>query len=709
MTDKALLKPGHNCWQTVHADRVALLIDGENYFGAFHQALQKARHSVYILAWDIDSRMRLIRKQDKPSDWPEELGLFISEVLKRNPDLNIYILNWDWAMVYTMEREWLPMYKPAWKSQSRLHFKLDGVCPLGASQHQKVVVIDDEIAFSGGFDLGKHRWDSSSHLAEDERRIDPDNQPYPPFHDVQMLVSGQAAKALADLARERWFRATGDKLPLPPQKNETAWPQDVDVWFEDIELGIARTLPQYEQYQEVREVEQLYIDSIRAADKLIYIENQYFTSWKVAELLAESLQQPEGPDIVLILPLMTGGWLEQVTMDVLRYRVACRLLEADKHHRLRVCYPHHQALADDSHISLHAKIMLVDDTLLRVGSANLSNRSMGFDSECDMAIEAKTAEQRRRVSAFRERLLSEHLDMAEPDLRQALSQAGSLIKLIDSRQAQPRTLRKLDCQVPELADQMLPSSAMVDPERPLDPEQMTRLFLPIEQPKSAFRQWSKILSVLLVVLAMTAIWRWTPLSDYLNPETLSQTAEAIKAHPLTPLLVLSVFSIAGLLAFPVTLLIVTTALTFGPLWGSIYSISGSLLSALLGYAVGHYLGRRSVQKLAGSSLNRLSRRLAHHGMLAVITVRIIPVAPFAVINLVAGASHIKARDYLLGTFLGMLPGILGITVFADSLIRTVQEPNSEQIILFAIIAALIVSVMLGLKKLLNRKQAEEES
>ncbi|WP_438970392.1 VTT domain-containing protein [Methylophaga sp.] len=707
MSNTTILQPGVNCWQKVKSDKVALLIDGENYFGAFHSAIQKARQSVYILSWDIDSRMRLIRKEDKPSDLPEELGAFISEVLKQNSELNVYILNWDWAMVYTLEREWLPMYKPTLKSQPRLHFKLDGECPLGASQHQKVVVIDDEIAFSGGFDLGKHRWDTSSHNPDDDRRIDPDKQPYPPFHDVQMLVSGKTAKVLAELARERWFRATGEQLTPADKKNDSAWPEQVDAWFENVDVGIARTFPEYENHPEVREVEQLFTDSIRAADKLIYIENQYFTSWKVADLLAESLQQRTGPDIVLVLPLMTGGWLEQMTMDVLRHRVACRLQEADDHNRLRICYPHNEAFGS-SYISVHAKIMVIDDTFLRVGSANLSNRSMGLDSECDLAIEATNDGERDRVSRFRERLLSEHFDLSEEALRKNLSQEGSLIKMIDARQEGKRTLKPLDCGVPEMAEQMLPRSAIVDPERPLQPEQMTQMFIPIEQPGSARKQWWKIVVVLLAVIALTVVWRFTPLSEWLNPETLKNAAESIKAHPLTPLLVLVAFSLAGLLAFPVTLLIVTTALTFGPVWGTFYSVIGALLSALMAYGVGHHLGRKTVQKLAGSSINRLSRRLAHHGILAIITVRIIPVAPFVVINLVAGASHIKARDFVLGTLLGMLPGILGLTVFADSLLKTVQEPKPGQIAVFVIIIAVIIAVMLVLKRVLNQKQEEEE-
>lgn len=703
MTKTPILKEGNNCWQKKHADQVALLIDGENYFGALHAVIQRAKHTVYILSWDIDSRMQLVRNSDQVEDLPVELGAFVSEMLNRNPALHVYILNWDWAMVYTMEREWLPMYKPAWKSQDRLHFKLDGECPMGASQHQKVVVIDDEIAFSGGFDIGKSRWDSSEHKAKESRRIDPDGHHYPPFHDVQMMVQGEAASALGDLARERWLKATGEQLNKPPQKTESAWPEYIKPWFKDIEVGISRTMPQYKEQQEIREVEQLYIDSLKAAENLIYMENQYFTSWKIADLLAERLQERDGPDIVLVLPLMTGGWLEQATMDVLRFRVACKLKDADKHNRLRLCYPHRDELGD-SYISVHAKITVIDDCLMRVGSANLSNRSMGLDSECDLVIEADTDEHKATVSRFRERLLTEHFGMSADELRQNLSQEGSLIRLIDACKENSHTLRELDCKVSDYANQMLPTSAIVDPERPIETEKLTKMFIPIDEPKSAKKQWWKIVAVLVVVLALTAIWRWTPLSEWLNPETLQHAAEGIKAHPLTPLIVIGIFAIAGLIAFPVTLLIITTALTFGPLWGSVYSIVGSLVSGLMGYAVGHYMGRNTIQKLAGSSINKLSRRLAKHGVLAIITVRIIPVAPFTVINLVAGGSHINTRDFTIGTVIGMLPGILGITVFADSLMRTVQNPDPEQIAIFVGVVIVIVGIMVGLKQLINRKE-----
>ncbi|HCD06028.1 MAG TPA: hypothetical protein DEQ60_11970, partial [Methylophaga sp.] len=332
-----------------------------------------------ILAWDIDSRLRLVRGE-KQTDAPAELGDLINAVLEQKPELNFYILNWDWAMLYTLEREWLPLFRPGWKKQDRLHYQLDGECPFGGSQHQKIVVIDDKIAFCGGIDPGKHRWDSSDHAPEDKRRIDPDNVAYPPFHDMQMLVDGEAAKSLAELARERWLKATGQQLTQPPHYVEDIWPHYIRPDFQQVNIAISRTQPEFEGQPEITEVETLYLDAIAAAEKLIYIENQYFTSWKVAEVLAQRLAESDGPEVVIVCPKMTGGWLEQHTMDVLRSRVSRKLCDADKHDRLRICYPHHEALGE-MYISLHSKMMIVDDCFLRIGSANLSNRSMGLDSE----------------------------------------------------------------------------------------------------------------------------------------------------------------------------------------------------------------------------------------------------------------------------------------------------------------------------------------
>jgi len=197
----------------------------------------------------------------------------------------------------------------------------------GSITSLEIVVIDDRIAFVGGIDLSRWRWDSNAHKADDPRRIDPDGKPYPPFHDLMMLVEGDAARRLGDLARKRWRCAHGWRIN--PVKNQQAdpWPDLVKPGIKQQSIAIARTEPAFKGQQAVNEIRQLYLDAITAASHSIYTENQYFTASCLANALCESLSNEEGPQVVLVLPLKTGGWLEQVTMDVLRARLLKRLAE----------------------------------------------------------------------------------------------------------------------------------------------------------------------------------------------------------------------------------------------------------------------------------------------------------------------------------------------------------------------------------------------
>ncbi len=148
-------------------------------------------------------------------------------------------------MIYAMEREFFPRYKLKWLPHKRIHFCLDGEHPIGASQHQKVVVIDDTVAFSGGFDVSKWRWDTSEHLPDDKLRVDPEGKPYPPFHDVQMVVDGEAASALGELVRAALgssLRRTAVEVDQD-QMIMIPWPISVTPDFKDISVAISRTLP----------------------------------------------------------------------------------------------------------------------------------------------------------------------------------------------------------------------------------------------------------------------------------------------------------------------------------------------------------------------------------------------------------------------------------------------------------------------------------
>ena len=129
-----------------------------------------------------------------------------------------------------------------WQDHPRIRLRLDTHHPLYAAHHQKIVCIDDALAFSGGIDLTVMRWDSTEHRADDPLRRDPDGEPYGPVHDMQMAVQGDAAKALVDVVRERWRRA----CLAPPRRVDADGPAlaaGPAPDFNGARIGIARTFP----------------------------------------------------------------------------------------------------------------------------------------------------------------------------------------------------------------------------------------------------------------------------------------------------------------------------------------------------------------------------------------------------------------------------------------------------------------------------------
>ena len=694
-----ILREGTNCWRIVRAERASFIVDGEAYFASVREAIGNARHCVFILGWDIHSQVRLVRDGEAEDALPTALGPLVDAVASRRPGLDVYILDWDFAMIYAMEREFFPRYKLRWKSHDRVHFCLDGEHPVGASQHQKIVVVDDQVAFCGGFDLSKWRWDTPGHLADDQRRVDPDGKTYPPFHDVQMIVDGEAASALGELARERWLAAGGPEPATRRRLSEDhhPWPTSIDADLRQIDVGISRTFPRYGGRDEVREVERLYLDSIEAARRFIYVENQYLSSQAIGQALAKRLQEPEGPELIIIMPEQTGGWLEQHTMDVLRARLLRNLRDADRHARFRVYYVR---LAKDPNVTLmvHAKVMIIDDRFVRIASSNLSNRSMGLDSECDLSIESNESRDcSELIARFRRRLLAEHLGRSLDDLVAAESSTRSLIEAVESLRDGERTLMPLKPDLSAELDQWVPDGALLDPERPVEPEELLDRFVGPGQQKSLGKGLIKLSLLLLAALALAAAWRWTPLADWLDVDRAAAIGTWMDAQPFTPALVLGTYLLAGSLGVPITLLIIVTAMVFGPWVGMAYALAGSELSALASFGVGHLLGRDAVRKIAGSRLNRISRKLSRRGVVTIITLRIVPVAPFAVINLIAGASEIRLRDFAIGSLIGIVPGVLAAAFLTDRVVASLREPSGTSIVTALVALALVAAALFGLR------------
>jgi phospholipase D1/2 len=466
-----LLQPGRNCWRLARADRAALVVDAADYYRHAKRAMLKARQQIILVGWDFDSRIFLDREDgedESTESVPNELGRFIQWLADHRPELCIHILKWDMGALKLLGRGTTLLRLARWMWHERITFKLDGAHPMGGSHHQKILVIDDALAFCGGIDMTADRWDTRAHAPDHPGRRRPTTRRrYKPWHDATMAVDGEAARGLGELARERWATAGGTPLPVP-RAGEPVWPAELRPQFEGVALGIARTRGECEEATEIRENERLYLDLIRSARRFVYAENQYFASRVIAEAIAERLQEPDGPEFVLVNPMTADGWLEEEVMGAARAELMKALAKADRLGRFRIYTPVNEAGED---IYVHAKIMIVDDQVLRVGSANMNNRSMGLDSECDLAIDAALPGNEgaaERIEAIRCDLMAEHLGVAPESVRQTHAEVGSLVATVERLHGPGRTLRLFAPPKPNALEKKIAQSESLDPERPED-------------------------------------------------------------------------------------------------------------------------------------------------------------------------------------------------------------------------------------------------
>ena len=303
----------------------------------------------------------------------------------------------------------------------------------------------------------------SSICDRDTRRASPDGELFGPWHDTTMLMSGAVAGALGVLARERWKTATKAELDeIEPCGDE--WPDGLEADFENVDVAIARTRAPYEDAPEIREIEALYLDMIAAAKRFIYFENQYFTSGKIAAAIAERMKEENPPEIVLVMPRTADGWLEQKAMDAARVKLVAAIGETDRDDRFRVYVP---VTGERKDIYVHAKVAVVDDRLLRVGSSNLNNRSQGLDSECDVVIDSglrANAHTPPVITRLRHRLIAEHLDVAPERFAIEEQARGSMIAAIEALRGEGKSLDLLDLEGMGAAEDFIASNEILDPQ-----------------------------------------------------------------------------------------------------------------------------------------------------------------------------------------------------------------------------------------------------
>jgi uncharacterized membrane protein YdjX (TVP38/TMEM64 family) len=368
--------------------------------------------------------------------------------------------------------------------------------------------------------------------------------------------------------------------------------------------------------------------------------------------------------------------------------------------RVRFLYP--WVGSGPTAVMVHAKLMIVDDLLLRVGSSNLNNRSMGVDTECDLIVLASTDKHRDGIRSVLHRLLGEHLGAGAEEIADKLRETGSIIEVTKSQRSDARGLAPMqrDTQYEALAETL---NLVADPEEPLRPaEFLGDMFGADRSNRFAFSRVLRLAAVAASLLALLLVWRYTPLAELADPEALASALTGVRDEWWIYPAILAAYVLGGMVLFPVTVLIAVTGMLLGPWSGWLCAIAGSMASAWVGYAAGLWLGGSSIRQLR--SFSAVSRALKNRGIVAVAALRMVPVAPFTVVNMAMGASGIGSRTYLVGTLLGLLPATFILTMIGDRLRAAWHDPAPGNVVLFVLVTVVWLGLAIVLQHLVSRLQ-----
>ena len=392
--ERAIDPPGAATWASGEppprpGNKIDVLVDGGNAFPTFLDAMRSAQSHVYISGWMMSRSFKVIR-----GDEPVSLRDFLSELAEK---VDVYLLLWGGAP--------LPPYMRPSRRQVRskardlvhgtkIKLGLDSKERPMHCHHEKIIVVDDSVAFVGGIDwtvFGGDRYDTSNHPPRGELG----------WHDVGTRLEGPIVGDVIDHFRMRWQETTGERLPDPPEQPNAG----------TTEIQLVRTIPE-KIYDSVPKgdfrILEAYMRGLRSARHFIYIENQFLWSPRIVDLLAEKLANPPSDDFRLICLLPSHPTTGE---DDTRGQLA-QLVEADKGERFIACGVWARGAGTHSDpIYIHAKVCIVDDRWMTIGSANLNNHSLFNDSETNIVTSDADLIERTRL-----RLWSEHLEMDETDI-----------------------------------------------------------------------------------------------------------------------------------------------------------------------------------------------------------------------------------------------------------------------------------------------------
>lgn len=680
---------------SANAERLSILIDAHDYFAALEEMLREARHRVLIMGWDLDLRVRL-----RPGSDSRAFGDLIIECLERHSDLQVYCLIWSLIGLRAGDRE-LPPFNRRWSDHPRLHFRYDVERPIESALHEKLVVIDEAVAFVGCTDISRERWDVRGHDRSVEHlRVNPDGTPYRPHHDLQAVMDGPVVRRFGEHFARAWKRVT-DEFPhevASPSGGEVRWPSGAPVGFERPLVHLSRTAPPFEETPAIDEVRRTVEAIIARARRLLYIEMQYLTSAVVGRALCARLAATDPPHVLLVLPEHANTTIERHVMWPLQNEQLCRLLEHDRQDRLRVVFP---ALPEGhGELMLHSKLTIADDEVLHLGSANFNERSMSVDTELDFTVCARDARTRAAVADLRHRLVAEHLGLSPEEIAADGDDPRRLFERVAHHEHRRPGLHRYRIESDPTASRPLIRAGLADPTTLYGAFEMNTLGLDAGQVRK--RLWTGLATIALACIGLALLWTLTPAEEWFRSWLLERGAE--RSAPAIAG-VIAALTAASLVMMPITLITIVCFVLLGPWLGMASALAISLGSAAIGYGLGRRLDERWLERLAGSRLEALRAKLANasHGVPLVVAIRFLPIAPFTAVNLAIGAARIRFAHFMVGSFLGLLPGKLLIAVFADRALRLIENPSWQSVLAAALVAGVMITLAWSGARWLERR------
>jgi uncharacterized membrane protein YdjX (TVP38/TMEM64 family) len=300
---------------------------------------------------------------------------------------------------------------------------------------------------------------------------------------------------------------------------------------------------------------------------------------------------------------------------------------------------------------------------------------MGVDTECDVVVEARgDAQARDAIRAFRDRLLAEHSGVDVEAMREALAQNGSMAAATKASGSPGRHLSRLEA--PEVSEALTAAAALGDMEQPISLDSLAQDLAHEESEAPRAKRWPYILVAgLVVILGLALAWRYTPLAEAVTADAVIDYTQSFAQRWWAPVVLVLAYTPASLVMFPRPLITLAAVVAFGAWAGLAYAMAGMLIAAIAGYAVGRLFHRDTARRIAGPRVARMSKLIQRRGIIAVALVRLVPVAPFQVVNVVMGAVRIRVVDFVAGTFIGVLPGALAATVLSDQVAAALRDPT----------------------------------